>query len=373
MKDTPLLERLTVIVAALLIAAFAVALPIFPKQDFSVKERRALALFPTLRAESLLDGRFFLEITSYYTDHFPLRGHFTALKAATERALGKQENNAILFAENGYLIARGEYSDLSVATRNLEAIRVLTETVKLPVTVSILPRAVDVMTAYLPHGYDGTRAEEIGTLIDEALPQNAEVTPALREAASRGELVFYRTDHHWTTKGAYLAYLALAPSLGIEPYTAKHFTPMTVTEEFLGTSFARSGLSSTSPDTITLYRYEGDDCYTVTNGESEVSLYDRDALSGDDPYEVFLGGNYARLSVTDEAHPEKPTLLLFKDSFANALVPFLALHFQLVLVDPRYEQASATAMIEDIRPDRVLILFGADTVATTPTLTRLGR
>ena len=376
MKTASVFDRLTVTVAALLIATFALALPILPKRDFSVKERRALAPFPKVRAETVLDGSFFQSLSTFYHDHFPLREHFTALKAEAELILGKGENNGMLFGKSDYLIARGEYDDLSVAMHNLEAIRTLAERISLPVTVSVLPRAVDVLTAYLPPDYDTTRTSEIISLIDQALPQNTDLTPALREAAMDGKSMFYRTDHHWTTEGAYLAYVHLAPSLGIEPYDIASFTPVTATEAFLGSSFARAGISHTPPDTITLYRYEKDSRYTVINGETGErvhTLYDMASLSGDDPYEVFLGGNYARLSVTDDAHPEKPTLLLFKDSFANALVPFLARHFQLILVDPRYEQQGASAICEEVHADRVLILFGADTVATTPTLTRLGR
>ena len=371
MKSKFVFNRLTVSVAALLIAAFALALPILPKEDFSVRERRALAVFPSLTLESLLEGRFFASLSTYYADHFPLREPLTALKTATERSLGMQESNGIVFAENGYLIARGEHDDLSIAMRNLEAIGALTGAADCPITVSILPRAIDVMTAYLPYGYSTARAEEIGTLIGEGLPQNVDLTQPLREAAECGEAVFYRTDHHWTSEGAYLAYRTLAPSLGIEPYAAEQFSPVTATEHFLGTSFARAGLSHTTPDTITLYRYEGDDRYTVTTEEGQAALYDVSALGGDDPYEVFLGGNFARVTITDNA--QKPTLLLFKDSFANALVPFLARHFQLVLVDPRYEQTGAATIIEEIQPDRVLVLIGADTLATTPALVRLGR
>ncbi len=376
MSSKNFFDRLTVAVALILIVAFALALPLLPKKDFSAKERRALAPFPTANIETLLDGRFFTSLSVYYADHFPLRGAFTALKATSERVLGKGENNGILFGTDGYLIARGEYESLTVAEQNLRAIRALADRTSVPITVSILPRATDVLTAYLPRGYDTARAAQIHETVAEILPENTDLAAPLREAADAGDSVFYRTDHHWTTDGAYLAYVNLAPSLDITPYASEDFTRVTLTNEFLGTSFAKSGLASTTPDMITGYRYDGDDGYTVTNAETGArthTLYDMDALVGDDPYEVFLGGNHARLSITDETHPEKPTLLLFKDSFANSLIPFLARHFQLVVVDPRYEPSGADALIEEIAPDRILVLFGADTVATTPTINRLGR
>ena len=376
MKTKNAFDRLTVAVALVLIVALAVALPLLPKKDFSARERRALATFPTFSADTVLDGRFFKGLSVYYTDHFPLRGSFTALKTVAERALGKRENNGILFCADGYLVARGEYDSLTVAEQNLHAIRALADRASAPLTLAILPRATDVLGAYLPRGYDTARASQIQNAITDTLPENMDLTAPLRAAADVGEAIFYRTDHHWTTDGAYLAYTQLAPSLGIAPYGNKDFTRITLTEEFLGTSFAKSGLADATPDAIACYRYEGDDSYTVTNLETGTrthTLYDMTALSGDDPYAVFLGGNYARLTVTDETAPDKPTLLLFKDSFANSLVPFLARHFQLFLIDPRYETQSAAALIEEIAPDRILILFGADTVATTPTLNRLGR
>lgn len=376
MKAKSFLDRLTVAVAALLIAALAIALPLLPKKEFSEKERRALAPFPTLRMETLFDGRFFGAISDFYADHFPLREGWTALKATCERALGKRENNGILFGRDGYLIARGEYEDLSVASENLTSIRALCGSSDAPVTVSILPRALDVLTAYLPRGYDASRAGEIHVLIQNTVPQNVDLMPTLRAASKYGQAVFYRTDHHWTTSAAYLAYAELAPSLGIEPYPAEFFTQESATNQFYGTAAARAALPDTVADEILLYRYEGDDRYTVTvseTGTSLSSLYDKEAAVGEDPYAVFLGGNYARLEIVDGQTPDKPMLLLFKDSFANSLIPFLALHFQLTVIDPRYEPTGAEALLREISPDRVLVLVGADTLATTPALARLGR
>jgi len=375
-KSNTFFDRLTVGVAAILLFSLFLSLCLLPKKDFSSTERRALTPFPSFSAESVINGRFFDDLADFCTDQFPLRERFTALVASTEHTLGKQENNGILFCREGYLVARGEYDDLSVATANLTAIRTLADTTSLPTTVCILPRTVDVLTSALPRGYDTARTDEIHARILQILPDNTDLKAAMQAAATNGEQMFYRTDHHWTTAGAYLAYTQLAPSLGIEAYAPEHFTPTPICDIFLGTSFARAGLSDTVPDTITLYRYAGDTAYAVKNGETGEEMhgfYNMDALSEDDPYEVFLGGNFARLSVTDTANTDKPTLLLVKDSFANSLVPFLALHFQLVLVDPRYEQESVRSILDEVSPDRVLILLGADTVATTPAIKRLGR
>ena len=144
-----------------------------------------------------------------------------------------------------------------------------------------------------------------------------------------------------------------------------------VSDRFFGTSHAKAGRLLQVPDTVELYRYEGDGGFSVAvqNGEEWQGFYRTDALKDRDHYGIFLGGNYASLSVTDlRSGGERPRLLLIKDSFANALAPFLAIHFDLTLLDPRYRDAS---LPEDLCEfDRILLLFGADTLATDASLRR---
>ena len=127
--------------------------------------------------------------------------------------------------------------------------------------------------------------------------------------------LYYNTDHHRTTYGAYLIYLDACKLLEIEPYPESYFEKQIVCSDFYGTAFFKSRLPrfAVTPDSIELWRYTEDT---------------------DDKYSVFLGGNYALLSVRSD--PSKPTLLIVKDSFANAVVPFLSIHFNIDLIDPRY-------------------------------------
>ena len=93
----------------------------------------------------------------------------------------------------------------------------------------------------------------------------------------------------------------------------------------------------TKPDSIELWRYENDESVTLTIYDTSTTLkgfYDFSRLDTADKYAVFLGGNYAHATISSSAN--KPSLLLYKDSFANAVIPFLALHFNIDLIDPRY-------------------------------------
>ena len=354
---------LTVLCAALLLG-FGGALLLLPASEFSETENRALTMWeaPTLR--QIADGSFAERLRDVSADQFPLRSRFTALKSWTERCLGKQENNGILFGKNGYLIPRAEIQFPALLNENLRALTRLEEQgaeAGIPVSILLVPRSVDVTSSFYPTAF---------APVSLSLPvqKDAWVFPAasLQAAAEAGEEVWYRTDHHWTTYGAYLAYRSLADALGISPYPLESFTPVTVAEDFLGTSYSKAGGIVTAYDRVVLYRYAGDGAVTVYNHETKESsqgFYDFTALSQKDKYEVFLGGNYSRLSISDPSE-EKPRMLLVKDSFANALIPFLALHFDLEVIDPRYEQEPLSLS----GYDHVLVVQGVDTLSADPSL-----
>ena len=173
-------------------------------------------------------------------------------------------------------------------------------------------------------------------------------------------MLYYKTDHHRNADGAYLLYVESCKKLGVIPFEKSYFTKQTVCDDFLGTAFSRSCLPEfcVSPDTITLYRYEGDENVKITVHDTETShlgFYDFSKLETADKYAVFLGGNYAHATVFTNG--EKPTLLLIKDSFANAVVPLLSLHFNIELIDPRYSSPPQISnLIASLQYDRALIL-----------------
>ena len=360
------------LVSLLLLFALALGIFVFPQKSFSDTENRSLQTWQTPSVRSLTNGEFFARLRDFYTDQLPLRTLWIRGKATVERALGKQENNGILFGKNGYLIPKNEYSDLSVAEKNLSAIAVFGAKTELPVTTLLVPRSIDVMTEQLPSLYDDTHAQEILSLMEKNADFSIFPLEELKNASESGTQVWFKTDHHWTADGAYLAYRSLSDALNYTPYPPSYFEKETVSDCFLGTSYSKAGGVASEADSIVLYRFEGDSQRILENpqtGETQNGFYDLSALDKKDHYQVFLGGNTARLTLRDP-NDTKPRLLLIKDSFANALVPFLALHFDIDLIDPRYYQGSINAEMLSETYDHILIEQGLDTLATDPSLWR---
>ncbi len=369
----PLFSYLLLIFAASLILVLGLLVWILPHQSFSVWEKRVLTVWDAPSAKELADGSFGEEISSLYTDQFPMREGFFALKANVERLLGKQENNGILFGEEDYLIPRCRYDSMDVAEKNLtacESFAVYAEQNGLSTTLLVAPRSVDVMTGSLPSIYDGEEQALLLQRIGQTTLHTVFPIDELQKKADDGVYVQYRTDHHWTVKGAYIAYETYVRSLGITPMSEELFEIETADAEFFGTSYAKAGGVAARADAVERLRYEGDTEYTVCRPETGKAW--QGFYTEDEGYDSFLGGNYARLTIRKNGEENRPKLLVIKDSYANSLVPFLAIHFDLDLVDLRYEKGSIASLLEQGDYDGILIVQGVDTLATDPSLARIG-
>lgn len=352
------------------IYGFSIATLATPDKEFSPDENRYLQAKPKLTLETLTSGKFTSQIADYFSDQIPLRGLFVGTKAVGEMALLKSENDGVLAGSDGYIIAEDYYPDLDEARKNIKALNRFAEALPEDVdfTVAIAGRAQDVLWSKMPALYP---AEEQTSRVFDYLDENLEVkrtdilTP-LREKADAGEYVYYRTDHHWTTLGAYYAYVELMNEWGIEPYSLDHFTRETASEEFYGTTWSKAGMRWVKPDTIEFFRFDGDEDYTtsIDGGESFAGFYDRSYLEVKDKYSAFIGGNNGRVTITN-GKPGREKLVLVKDSFGHSLAPFLAAHFDLEILDLRYFKTSALEFVKESDASRVLFIYNMDSIVNS--------
>lgn len=372
---------------AALILIFAVGIYCIPHRDFSEVENTSLQTFPKVTVSRIWNGKFMAELKEFYTDQFPLRDTLVAAKAGAELALGKGENNNVILGEEGYLIKRIEYGEPELATlrANLDAVTEFRVMAGKPVTFALAPRAIDVLGEYLPGLCSADRAEAVWDLIDSYAdgqiagePTVLSLREVIEQLAAAGEPVWYKTDHHWTTLGAYHAYAALGGLLDYAPAALDSFTVEAAADDFRGTTYSASGFNWAEGEEIHFYRYTGDEDFTVevmVNGEVNKTLdsfYDRSYLEKKDKYAAFLSSNNGHMRIRSTSGEDRPTMLLIKDSFAHAVVPFLAQHYDLEILDLRYYRSSTVAsFLAEHDVDHVLILIGLDTLATDRTLTGL--
>lgn len=379
-------QNLTIAVFLLTVFGFSLAFWILPDLDFSEQENRSLRTFPDFTIEKLASGRFSDEINDYFADQFPMRDALVGVKGFAEIAMGKRENDGVLLGAEGYLAKRrfdmmlqnGEILpdmdafDEAHVRDAAEAIRRVSESLDLPFSIFLTGRTLDVAISKLD--YPSTYSDALLSLLDEELGATEgyiDSVPLYREKIEAGEEVYYRTDHHWTTLGAYYAYAEIMRSFGMEgeilPQSA--FERVTVSDSFYGTSWSAGGMKFVSPDSIELWLLGNEDSFTVTaDGRELEGFYSYHYLYRKDQYSIFLDGTHDVVTVTSKTESDRPTLLLFKDSFANSVAPFLAQHFDLVLLNlssARTDFTDVTSYAAEYGADKVLLIYTLENVITT--------
>jgi hypothetical protein len=170
------------------------------------------------------------------------------LKAGVELLLGKKENNNILFGKNNYLIEKHQYTskNYSFLQQNLNKIENLVQKLEsnnIEVHPFIVPRKIDILENHLPNNYSNQHNKVAWELVDERYKK-------LYKALSSLENIFYRNDHHWTAEGAYFAYFTIANELGVLPYPLEHLRLKTLSNDFYGTTYSKSGFFFLKGDEI---------------------------------------------------------------------------------------------------------------------------
>ncbi len=383
---------ITVVSFLVLLFGFAALFVILPDKDYSDTENRALQTFPEFNLETLTDGSFSKEINMYFADQFPFRDAFVSAKALAELSLLKGENNGVLLGDDGVIADRLHSSPLggesdkhisSFVAPQLEALNTFAAAQSIPVHAVIPPRTVDIYADKFsyPTDYSANLLKELrGVSADVLVP----VYDMLLSKQTAGEYVYYRTDHHWTTLGAYYSYVEIMKSFGMEKdiISKDKFTAETVSNAFYGTTWCSSGLSFVDPDRMELWLLGNEQEFTVTvpnafgSAQALSGLYDLSYLETTNKYACFLStGLYDVIEIKKTSDTARPTLLLPKDSFANCLAPFLAQHFDLVIVNLDGTNLTSVAdYINKYSPDRVLIVWNLDNLISKDTLgTQLSR
>lgn len=367
-----------------IIYGFSLATLIMPDATFSADENRYLKQKPKFSFESLKDGKFTSEIGEYFSDQFPLRNFFVGVKAVSEIGLIKQENDDVLLGSDGYIIAKNDYLSKTEADKNIKAIGRFAEALGdgVDLSIAIAGRSQDVLEKYMPALYPAKeRTDILFSYVSDSLGDinKIDLLNPIKSHADAGEYVYYRTDHHWSTLGAYYAYVEIMEDYGIEPYPLDYFTRETASDEFYGTTWSKAGMKWIKPDTIEFFRYPGDETMTteiVDTSKKFEGMYDREYLGVKDKYSSFIGGNNGRVKIyPSDGSPfkaeKRETLVMIKDSFGHALAPFLASHFDLEIIDLRYYKIPVIDLIREADTKKVLIIYNMDGVYNSNSLAML--
>lgn len=334
-------------------------------KSFSEIENRTLTTMPKFTISSFMNGDFSEDFSSYINDNFAGRNGFLSIKTSFEKLLGKTKINSVYLGKKNYLIQSFTEASEEETSAKINAINsFFNEHSNLNTSIMLVPTATKVLEEYLPPF--SVNDDELA-FIDKVFSQLNEsiikINPYNALYENKDNYVYYKTDHHWTSNGAYIAYTEFCKALGLTAKSKDEFAIVNVTDKFYGSLSSKIGVLGNTSDSIELYvpKYSPMVVNYISEQFKSSTLFKSEALNTKDKYEFFTGGNHPLINIKSTGDPSKK-LLLIKDSYANCFLPFLTSHYgEIFVVDLRYYYDNINTLIENNSITDLLFLFNANT------------
>lgn len=364
-------NKIRVFIFAIILIAISLANLIKPQESFSPSENRYLQTFPKFSWESFKTGKFNKEIDDFTNDQFIYRDTWVSMKSNLEILSGKLDNERVYFGKNGYLFTMDEIFNQVQFETNVKYINKFQQSNdNLDIDFILVPSKSAVLNQFLP-SYAPVLDEK---LIFEEIKNNIQEKELLNlfDDFANNDDLYFKTDHHWSSKGALQAYLK---------YTDKTLGKDLVLEEitlnsaFYGSEFRKANSNRYLPDNFSIFTNEQINQLNMTleNQENHLLIFDESKLETNDKYAYYQGGNHGLIKVKGHAGNGKK-LLLLKDSFANSFIQYLSYDYdEIVMVDLRHFNAKLSELIEDQSFDKILFLYKIQTLVQDVNLSKLRR
>lgn len=345
---------ISIITTAIVIMLFLLLI-ILKKEYFSENENRYLEEFPDIKIANILSGDFQDNFSNYVSDHFPFREFFLKIKNTTEHILGSNRISGIYYGEDDYLIE--EYKKPKNTDKTIRIInRFVDKNKNINIEFMLVPTSIYVNSSKISkYNISSSESKTIDYYKDNLNTKFIDARENLKR--HNKEYIYYRTDHHWTTEGAYYAYETYCKenNLEIKPTTYK-----TVTKDFYGTIYSKLLDNSIKKDYISIV--EDNTNYEVyIDNEKTNSFYQEEFLNKKDKYSYFFGGNKSLIHIIN--NNEQGDLLIIKDSYANSFIPLIARNYKnIYVIDPRYYKDNISDFIKDNNIHNVLFLYNVLTI-----------
>lgn len=359
-------DKLRVILFGGLLFGLSVFNILSPTKTFSDRENRFLEKFPEINLDRIKSGKFNEEFQKHSSDQFIFRDDWISLKTRIDLMGFKKDNGRVYFGKNDYLFGVEEPLDEKRFLKNMEKINTFKSEVNFPVDIMLIPTKATVLGDKLPPKAPILDEEILFKQIQSKLDKEINLVSLISSLRLKNkEAIYYKTDHHYTSLGAFYSYNEYMKSIGEKPYPIDYFKREGVTDKFLGSLFRKSNYYGGESEKIEKFiPTKNVDLNIIKNEKDKLKgLYDESFLEKGDKYSFFLGADHPVLDIKTSMEG-KGTLLLVKDSFANSLIPFLTLHFdRITVIDERYFNIPLKDYIEDKEIDRVLFLYNIRTFA----------
>ena len=336
---------------------------IIPNEEFSQNENRMLSKMPKLQLEELVNGEYVEKLNNYINDHFVFRNIWLKIKSTEEILFGKTENNNVYIGKDGYLFEKMKYTDINKEKLNelINTINNFKKETNITTYFMLIPTSIYINQEKLPAYAQSFNQEE---LIKEVYNMTIDVKTinvidTLKE--NKDKYIYFKTDHHMTSDGAYLAYLEFCKQAQIIPETK--YIREEVTDNFLGTFDSKAQIVNQEKDKIVVYKNSNNTEEITASYDKQItnSIFNENYLKQKDKYSYFLNGNNANVVVKTKQKNGKK-LLVIKDSYAHIMAQFFCQNYEEIhFIDLRYYTNSIEEYAKENQITETIFLYNVST------------
>lgn len=365
-KSKNIVVVLVAITVSMIIITLTLLFVFLDKKEFSDTENRYLEKLPQFSFESLKSGEYIRKLETYLTDHFPFRNEFMFLKTSALKGIGQNKISGLYLGEDGYLLE--EYTVTPESTNiPIDVLNRFNDNLPDNTNMSLMlvPTSVEIYSEKLPKYSTNTSQKDVIEYVYNNINFDGINVYDYLEKESTTIDLYYKTDHHWTTFGAYLGYVAYMNYLGIEDLKRPTFEK--ITDEFYGTFYSK--LIDNSLERESMYKLKDDETEYImkdvaTNTVMD-TIYEEKWLNEKDKYSYFLGQNKALLEIQNNSMDNNKKILIVKDSYGNSMIPFIAQEYEHVyVIDPRLYRLDVSDYVKENEIEEVLLVYNVKTIET---------
>ncbi len=390
-KFTEKCTKLKIILSVgLTLVFFVIGLALFARPKVSESEKRTLTEFPRFTLESFLSGEYTAQVSLWYSDTYPLRESMVNANFKFKNLYGIKGEQLLLMGGGaasevgdtvgGYYVKGNTAYELCTATKS-SSDKYISAINK---AYSLLKGKANVYNIVVPLHYAVSLSAEDISIIKQSLnlADNKEIIDYIYSNLDSGiktvdaysalkshsnEYIYFRTDHHWTARGAYYAYEKFCKIKGISP------TPLTKYQKlefggFLGSLYKKTqhpAALGNSPDTVEAFVPIGTNDMTIHMKDGKVrddleivcTYTDRMYQSAEWKYNCFIAGDNPLTEIHNKNKNDGSSVLIIKESYGNAFIPFLVDSYEYVyVIDYRYWKGTLSGFVDEKDIDDVIFL-----------------
>jgi len=380
---------------AVLALGFILAFILPLRPSVSQSEKRKLTAFPQFSMQSLFSGSYFEGIDLWFSDTFPLREQMVSANSDLKKLYGINTVQISGDVEKGDDIpdapTRPPAPVITTAPPAETTVEQTTEKPAEPIKTqelnsvllagdqayeyyTFVRKTADRYAAEISKAaaklkgistvYDMIVPTGIGIIIPDSLrnsinssDQNKAIkymygsmsetvkTVSIYDTlmAHKAEYIYFRTDHHWTALGAYYGYEQLAKAKGFRAIPLSKYQKVSF-KGFLGSFYSETDKNpalTKHPDTVDAYKPFNNTLMKYTDSKGKVIpwsvITDVSDWSAGTKYNAFIGGDNSYTVISNQETAGNASCIVVKESFGNALIPFLVAHYKTIhVIDYRY-------------------------------------